>query len=106
MEDSLENFIEETLGKYNATPDEWDHYEAVKNTISTDQLLKQIAEALDKAVRSISELISFSRGVDGLHLNGDVAPWDELRTGGRFEEWMIEFDEAQEFLQKYHEQED
>ena len=77
--------------------------EKIADHYCKNELLKEMAEALDKAVRSISELISFSRGVDGLHLNGDVAPWDELRTGGRFEEWMIEFDEAQEFLQKYHE---
>ena len=70
-----------------------------------DELLKEMAEALDKSVRSLSELIGYSRGVDGLHLNGDVATWESLRTGGCYESWLIEFDEAASFLQKYHEQE-
>lgn len=59
---------------------------------------------MDKAIRSVSELIGFSRGVDGLHLNGDIAEWDSLRTGGNYEGWLIEFDEAASFLQKYREQ--
>ena len=75
------------------------------NTRATDPLLKEMAEALEKAIRSVSELIGYSRGVDGLHLNGNVATWESLRTGGVFEEWLLEFDEAQEVLQKYHEQE-
>jgi hypothetical protein len=32
--------------------------------------------------------------VYGLHLNGDGAPWDSLRTGGFFEEWLLDFDKA------------
>ena len=46
------------------------------------------------ALNSVSALIDNSTGVAGLHLNGDVAPWEELRTGGRFESWLLEFDEA------------
>lgn len=78
------------------TPEQW-------NTRATDPLLKEMVEALEKAVRSVCELIGDSRGVDGLHLNGDIAEWDSLRTGGNYEGWLIEFDEAQEFLQKYRE---
>jgi len=51
-------------------------------------------EQLEAAVSAVDALISDSEGVAGLHLNGDVAPWEELRTGGRFEEWLIEFDAA------------
>lgn len=43
---------------------------------------------------TVKALIENSRGVDGLHLNGDIAPWDELRTGGRYEDWLKEFDAA------------
>jgi hypothetical protein len=39
-------------------------------------------------------LIEDSYGVAGLHLNGDVAPWHELRTGGRYEDWLFDFDQA------------
>lgn len=35
-----------------------------------------------------------SDGVSGLHLNGDLATWDELMEGGRFEEWLLPFTET------------
>jgi hypothetical protein len=44
-------------------------------------------------------LIAGSNGVAGLHLNGDVATWDELCDGGLFEEWLgLPMTNAQEFL--------
>jgi hypothetical protein len=51
-------------------------------------------EALRKGLNAVAALINDSHGVTGLHLNGDIAPWDELRTGGRFEDWLIDFDNA------------
>ena len=45
------------------------------------------------AIREVEALIEASRGVAGLHLNGDVATWGELRTDGRFC-WLEKFDEA------------
>lgn len=51
-------------------------------------------ERLRKGLNAVRELINESTGVYGLHLNGDVSPWDELRTGGRFEEWLMDFDAA------------
>lgn len=51
-------------------------------------------EAMAKGLKAVEALISESRGVIGLHLNGDDAPWEDLRTGGSFEEWMREFDAA------------
>jgi hypothetical protein len=45
-------------------------------------------------LRAIETLIEESDGVAGLHLNGNVAPWEELRTGGRFESWLLPFDDA------------
>ena len=49
---------------------------------------------------AVEQLIAESRGVTGLHLNGDVAPWDELRTGGRFEYWLFAFDDALEIARQ------
>lgn len=49
---------------------------------------------LRAGLKAVEDLIADSHGVAGLHLNGDIAPWAELRTGGRFEEWMIAFDDA------------
>lgn len=51
-------------------------------------------DALRRAHDAVLALINDSRGVVGLHLNGDEASWDELRTGGRFEEWLSPFDDA------------
>ena len=58
------------------------------------------SEVIVKLVRGINaaaDLMDNSFGVDVLHLNGDIAPWNELRTGGRFEEWLVDFDEALEW---------
>ena len=52
------------------------------------------AERLRKGLSAVRDLINESTGVYGLHLNGDVSPWDELRTGGRFEGWLMDFDAA------------
>jgi hypothetical protein len=49
---------------------------------------------LKKGLAAVSRLIAESYGVTGLHLNGDDAPWDELRTGGHYEEWLKDFDSA------------
>lgn len=56
------------------------------------QLLAQLVAELD-------ELISESHGVAGLHLNGDVAPWDELLPGGRFER-LSSLDAARHFIEQ------
>ena len=68
---------------------------------TSDPMLEELAGALDNACKSVCELIGFSRGVDGLHLNGEVATWKDLRTGGRFEGWLVEFDDALQVLRKY-----
>ena len=45
-------------------------------------------------LESVQQLMDASYGVAGLHLNGDIAPWSELREGGRFEDRLIDFDLA------------
>ena len=55
-------------------------------------------EELRKGIAAALALIEDSYGVAGLHLNGDVAPWHELRTGGRYEDWLFDFDQAVERL--------
>ena len=45
-------------------------------------------------IKAAAELMDNSSGVYGLHLNGDNSPWEELRTGGYMEEWLVEFDDA------------
>ena len=57
----------------------------------TDPVFQTRAE-LVAALRGLYDdlvcLINDSTGVYGLHLNGDPAEWDDLLTGGRFEEWL------------------
>ena len=45
----------------------------------------ELLGALEGLAGDIQGLIDESDGVDGLHLNGDVATWGELEAGGRFE---------------------
>lgn len=42
-------------------------------------------EELTALAREVWDLVAESQGVAGLHLNGDIAPWEELLPGGRFE---------------------
>lgn len=56
--------------------------------------LKAIVEADTRALDAADSLMNESTGVYGLHLNGDLAPWNDLRTGGFMEEWLLDFDNA------------
>lgn len=59
--------------------------------------LSDVFTKLVIGINAVANLMDNSTGVDGLHLNGDIAPWGELRTGGRFEGWLVDFDEALEW---------
>ncbi len=56
-----------------------------------NERLEAEVEQLRAGIRAVSELINQSAGVDGLHLNGDIAPWEELLEGGQYEEWLCDF---------------
>lgn len=65
---------------------------AAINAMPPDPELERLRvenEVLRKALRGLHDdiegLIDESSGVYGLHLNGDLSPWDELAPGGRFE---------------------
>lgn len=47
-------------------------------------------------ITAVRDLINESTGVAGMHLNGELASWESLQTGGRFEEWLIEFNYAEQ----------
>jgi hypothetical protein len=59
---------------------------------------ERVADLYRVGLDAVVTLIDSSEGVAGLHRNGDIAPWDELRAGGRFEGWLIAFDEAVEAM--------
>ena len=58
----------------------------------------ELAGALGGLVEAVDDLINESHGVDGLHLNGDVAPWDSLLPGGEYESWLLAIDPARAAL--------
>jgi len=60
--------------------------------------LERVREAARLGVSSVRGLISESRGVDGLHLNGDIAEWRELDRGGRYGEWLDGFNQLEDAL--------
>lgn len=49
--------------------------------VELEEVLRLAASLVDE----LDGLVGESDGVSGLHLNGDVATWDELLPGGRFE---------------------
>jgi hypothetical protein len=55
-------------------------------------------ELLNLLLDDLDALVDNSEGVAGLHPNGDVASWESLREGGRFEAWLMRMDEARAFL--------
>lgn len=55
-------------------------------------------DALVAGIDDVADLISSSTGVAGLHMNGDVAEWDELLEGGRFEAWLMRLSTAMDII--------
>lgn len=53
---------------------------------------------LANGIAAVATVIEDSMAVIGLHKNGDLAYWEELRTGGEFESWLVDFDQALELL--------
>uniref|UniRef100_A0A6H2A473 Uncharacterized protein n=1 Tax=viral metagenome TaxID=1070528 RepID=A0A6H2A473_9ZZZZ len=50
--------------------------------------LRAVAEAAEGLVSSLNDLFISSEGVVGLHLNGDVAIWDELLENINYSVWL------------------
>lgn len=55
---------------------------------------QRVPECIGQLIEDLRGLIEESEGVTGLHLNGAIAPWDELLPGGRFER-LSTLDEAE-----------
>jgi hypothetical protein len=65
-----------------------------------DQTWLYLEDAAGQLVADLDALISDSKGVAGLHLNGDVAPWDDLCEGGRFESWLSSLEQLRRILDR------
>jgi hypothetical protein len=62
------------------------------------EAIREMANEIEKlkaGIESVRTLMGQSEGVYGFHLNGDPAPWVDLEKGGRFEEWLVPFNEAE-----------
>ncbi|MDD4986502.1 MAG: hypothetical protein PHQ43_12130, partial [Dehalococcoidales bacterium] len=66
---------------------------AARISAMADALAAEV-DVLKAQIEQMWELISYSAGVGGLHLNGEFAPWSDLLPGGRFEEWLSLWDEG------------
>ena len=104
MDKPLEMISGELYNKIYRLRREWEKRLSAPTVIEiTNNLLSLLAPVFEKAgkyekaakgLKAVEDLMNNSEGVMGLHLNGDIAPWSELRTEGRFEEWLVAFDEA------------
>lgn len=59
----------------------------------------RLLQACRGLVSAVNLLISESDGVAGLHLNGEIAEWNQLTAGGRFEEWLLPLEDATAAIQ-------
>jgi hypothetical protein len=60
----------------------------VEQVSSDKTIANERISNLEDMCYQVAGLISDSYGIDGLHLNGDVAPWESLLPGGYFEQWL------------------
>ena len=74
---------------------------AAENEAARDrQRCAVLTVALSELCKAIDDLIEHSEGVAGLHLNGDLAPWESLIEGGQFEPWLLALSDARDALAK------
>lgn len=66
--------------------------ESVKHIVDSEMALRDklakadaVIETAGIALQEVQDLIHESRGIYGMHMNGDESPWIELEQGGRFE---------------------
>ncbi len=64
----------------------------IKMIRETIQSLLDEVKRRDRVIDDINCLIGNSHGVYGLHLNGDLSPWDELLEGDQYESWLRSLD--------------
>jgi hypothetical protein len=70
-------------------------------TADENDRLKADARVMAEAIGEFESLIAQSSGVDGLHLNGDIAPWGDLHGDGRYSAWLSQLSAACEVGRKY-----
>jgi hypothetical protein len=88
-EDALGRMFQAVTGRVAEWSSAWGYTDAIEEVEEHVAALARQPAAVDglaaRLVDELDGLVGESYGVSGLHLNGDVAPWDELLPGGRFE---------------------
>lgn len=69
-----------------------------------NQSLRRDVDVYQNGILAVVSLIESSLGVYGLHLNGELAPWDTLRTDGGYEDWLQSLDAAVDVIDKAQEE--
>lgn len=65
-----------------------DHYPIRRRMTPAEEHAEESLVTLKELIHDIEALVRGSEGVAGLHKNGDIAPWDDLLDGGRYEGWL------------------
>lgn len=78
---------------------EYAHH-AIESHDELVQMNKELLASLKMVVGDISDLATSSDGVCGLHQNGEIAGWQSLFSGGRFEEWLMSINDAERLIAK------
>ena len=58
------------------------------NSTKMDANITTLTEAAARVLHDIDDIVANSEGVAGLHMNGEVAEWHSLMSGGSFEAWL------------------
>jgi hypothetical protein len=69
-------------------------FDAITALLAENAAQAATIEKYKKGLDAVASPINNSEGVTGLHLNGDIAPWCDLQSGGYFEYWLMDFDDA------------
>lgn len=72
----------------------------INEQAAENESLRRDVEVYKDGLLAVVNLIESSLGVYGLHLNGELAPWDTLRTGGGYEDWLQSLDAAVDAIDK------
>jgi chromosome segregation ATPase len=87
--------IAELRAKLERTENDRHHCrEITKDTVQQIRELHRTKERLTAGIKAVATLIFESTGVAGLHLNDEIAPWTDLQTGGKYQEYLKDFDDA------------
>ncbi|MFA5920123.1 MAG: hypothetical protein WC856_02380 [Methylococcaceae bacterium] len=77
------------------------HRDALRATAELALKADKEMDILRKGIAAIRALIDKSEGVYGIPLDyGRTASWEGFEKGGRYESWLIDFNKAEELINR------